>query len=507
MVGKYLFSVLATAGILIGNAGPAHSDTPTSFHPVSGWVISKMPDDKGAAPRCLMISEYNNGFFVQFQGYQGKIEAISIDMRQQVFTAGQTLDVQLEIPGKPVNTLTARAFKPETLVINMNGQDQLFTDLRSASALDMRLADNNFRFFMTGFANSLKAYDACLNEGATLAAASPETQIENQNTENMPAQEDDAPELSEPVEMAAAEELVVMEAEPAQALEPMHEQKIADNQPVETPAEALANEQGEKSLIEDLQDFVTSNDAPPAVLASASTPEQNEVPPFVTPAPATNEADLLPPVDTGGETNDSPMPVSSSEAARDTANESESIDPALSPIPETEPSVPAKPVIRSRIQTPDIKVTTENTSGNFDMTEAREVSAAAAVPPSFEGSCDASALRREIEMLRAEKEALDTELKLALRASENERLEVSSDNWNLESATMKYNEAERQIASLGQQIQKERAECSFEKKELEMMLFDPQVTEEAQLARLSSLEKQLEAAKKEIEALRSGAAR
>ncbi len=111
-------------------------------------------------------------------------------------------------------------------------------------------------------------------------------------------------------------------------------------------------------------------------------------------------------------------------------------------------------------------------------------------------------LRQEVRKLRAENVQLNKELKKALRAAEKERLDISSDNWNLEQATMRYNEAERQIAALGQKIQKERAQWQMEKAELEMMLFDPAVTEQAQLARLATLEQQLSEAKAELEAQR-----
>jgi len=155
------------------------------------------------------------------------------------------------------------------------------------------------------------------------------------------------------------------------------------------------------------------------------------------------------------------------------------------------------------MSTPDVKVTRTVTSAEADFTDipVHSVDAAPAVPPKF-GDKRAAELESKLVMAKRENEALSAELELALRASEKERLEVSSDNWNLEQATMRYNEAERQIASLGQQVQKERAQCAMEKKELEMMLFDPEVTEQAQLAQLAKMEDELEAARAEIKALR-----
>lgn len=68
---------------------------------------------------------------------------------------------------------------------------------------------------------------------------------------------------------------------------------------------------------------------------------------------------------------------------------------------------------------------------------------------------------------------------------------LNSKDWSLEKATMRFQEAERQLKSIGTKLQKERAICKMEKKELEALLFDPHLTTEQQLAKLSSLEDEL----------------
>ena len=110
-------------------------------------------------------------------------------------------------------------------------------------------------------------------------------------------------------------------------------------------------------------------------------------------------------------------------------------------------------------------------------------------------------LEQEVGRLSKENSLLDTELKTSLKDSEDERLSVSSDNWNLERATMRYNEAERQIKRLGRQLQAARQQCTTEKQELETMLFDPQVTEQSQLAKLSAMEQELASAQSELQGI------
>ena len=82
---------------------------------------------------------------------------------------------------------------------------------------------------------------------------------------------------------------------------------------------------------------------------------------------------------------------------------------------------------------------------------------------------------------------------------EQERLAKSSDNWDLAKATMRFNEAERQVQRLAQQIKKQQAVWAVEKAELEELLFDPKLTDQAQIARLAELEAQLEQAQIQLE--------
>lgn len=100
-------------------------------------------------------------------------------------------------------------------------------------------------------------------------------------------------------------------------------------------------------------------------------------------------------------------------------------------------------------------------------------------------------LEGKVESLKSENMQLETELDFAIDASRSEKADISSRNWDLEKASMMHNEAERQVKRLGLQLQKERARHEQEKAELETMLFDPAVTSQEQMAKLSTLELEL----------------
>ena len=107
--------------------------------------------------------------------------------------------------------------------------------------------------------------------------------------------------------------------------------------------------------------------------------------------------------------------------------------------------------------------------------EEREKKAAAYITPESKTKIsdkDVKARMRSLEnqvaRLSRENTELEEELSFALEQSKEEAVAISSENWNLELASKQYNEAKRQMDRLGQQIRKERAQCTAEKKELEI---------------------------------------
>ena len=160
-------------------------------------------------------------------------------------------------------------------------------------------------------------------------------------------------------------------------------------------------------------------------------------------------------------------------------------------------------VVAQEAETDEPFVKVQRTTSQFEA-DMTPYAPAPQTQPSTGELARLATLEEKIDALQAENAALNDELNTALREGEEERLSISSENWNLEKATMLYNEAERQNKKLGMQLQKERAQWAMEKKELEAMLFDPQLTTQEQLAKLSRLEQELEAAKARIRQLEGG---
>lgn len=599
---KLLIGTAFILGMGISTSAIAMETPEVSFHPVASWDISPVKNPQNGQTHCLMMNEYNNGFFIQFQGAQGNVDVMSIDFRQEAFTAGQSENVTLQIPGSAEITLPATAFSPDVLSINMAGKHDLFKNLSSASALDVKIADNAFRFYLTGFANAASSYSRCLS-GAPMQVAAPvapeepkqailtpaETEPEEIAVEEVLDQPVETPskisnaepdraapskmmrDMSEKAQDRYAEELSVILQEPKEkvsvelqkALDRQNQDVLADDalamrpepgkrytetlakamgtptdktgdipSPVQEPIPVVTAEKQPEVINQDVEEAfeeqaevqqseITKETAEDIIWNAPPSSKKVEVVDTMTPPPAddlteplkTKEVDqslvkeLEEFVGVDKANNQADMSkvatMQTAEPAEEIAPVAEPIDePALEPVEDISeitppPVVPEEPKVTS-YTTPEYKVNREVIKHEADFTDmdlpVREVKKSSLREPMMDmrdNDEELEKLQSKVERLKRENDALNNELEMVLRSGEKERLEISSDNWNLEAATMKYNEAERQIAKLGQQIQKERAQFEYEKKELEMMLFDPAVTEDAQLARLGSLEKKI----------------
>jgi len=107
---------------------------------------------------------------------------------------------------------------------------------------------------------------------------------------------------------------------------------------------------------------------------------------------------------------------------------------------------------------------------------------------------------KKLEAAQNDNLALSKEIEELRRMQEDGRLASVSGDWDLEQATKRYNEAEREIKRLGLLLEQQRMAHRQEKAELEDMLFDPAVTDQEQRRRLAELELQLSEAERELKA-------
>ncbi len=341
-------------------------------------------------------------------------------------------------------------------------------------------------------------------------------------------------ETKAPDALPVPSDAVEKSAEPA-VEKPSEAQEAAPVVAATAPAEA-----GESEMVRRARALLARqkelDNAPPGTAVTAMPPATPIAAPVVapikassTPVVAETEKPLLAP-----ETIEIAAEVPAAIAAQPSAEtliETAAIAPPVAAPATPAPAVAPVPAPINK-KTPEMIVRTETERMNADFTEAGleekkdeyvfHTKAPESIEPasnSYAASANAQEARvpaREIDPelirkiselesslaeMKKENMALNNELKSSLDAGKTEQVSIASENWNLERASQRYNEAERELKRLGMQLQQERAQCMVQKQELETQLFDPRLTSQEQLAHLAELEQKLMAAEARIREL------
>src|SRR5690606_1075720 len=79
----------------------------------------------------------------------------------------------------------------------------------------------------------------------------------------------------------------------------------------------------------------------------------------------------------------------------------------------------------------------------------------------------------QLQVVRADRERLAKQIDDIQKGKGGDLLAKAAGNWDLEEATRRFNEAEREIRRLGGQLEQERSKCAADVKRIEYMMFDP----------------------------------
>ncbi len=532
---------LATTALTPGQA-LASNDSDIYFYPKSKWSVNQINNSDNNEPAiCSLTNKFNNGYIVQIRGNAASPLSMDIDFRQNIFKPEQRYKVKYSIPGAYEGQTPTKAIKENILSSDLRQEANFLDSLSNTSVIDVEIGKISFRMYMTGLSAAMQDYNECIGKSKTY-----EEQISSDNptitdvaynnkvvksdiVDNSTVGEYNdniSVNLSNNVEnkILSSQQDKVMDTDIINIAPPppqFDEVDITDNSIAPNSLQSDSKNAADNIAILDRKKMRPSPSKKGRYterLAKQLKEESKKYEPQTkgnregaqnTPNLQSNETKTLhiPEIDdevininnnskNSGLSNNSEIEniiditlnddIKQNETFEIASIDSSSIDETAKMLANIEP-----------IAGDPNQNTTEITSNDLVPLESCNIHDNNSNKEIIAMRDKISSLEKQIEKLLNKNKMLNEELRSVLKDAKEERMSVSSSNWNLELATMKFNEAERQIIRLGRKLQTQKARCEQEKAALENMLFDPELTNQNQLANLALLEEEIDRLKSE----------
>ncbi|PJB70515.1 MAG: hypothetical protein CO093_07660 [Alphaproteobacteria bacterium CG_4_9_14_3_um_filter_47_13] len=515
---KWLLTTFICSGLLgVGTFGH-NVDAAEILQPNSDWAISTLSASRsGGKPYCALARRFTNNSILTVARNANDESSIAVDFQKPALDNLQNYNVTLN-PGFEQNrSFNIRPVSGKALVVRL-GKDYPFYDAMNRSdKLDIQIAGESFSFNLPGFDEGQKKLVGCLaniveptagsesalKPGVIQASAEAPSQL----TEPEPRAQ--APVFSK-VSGVGEGDIQALSEENTKlrnALE--HERRVYEDRLLqESQNGSMAAELKEKlNLLEAENARLRNNGSGQEIFAlpveedaSASVLEETgkELVILRTENQRLKES-LAAKQDASGQNNVSDEgEIAALRAANQTLKQELEVQKAQYALLEKQLATkdhPETPNIEIMARLRDRVKILEEENNNL------KASASASSDTFGAGTVSLAQIKSLEEQLRYVQEDRDKllgQLDNLARGKGQDRLDISTDNWNLEQATRRFNESEDEIRRLGRQLEEARMKCAMEKKELEYMLFDPDVATEEQISKLMELESQNKAYQNKI---------
>lgn len=499
-------------------------DTELYFYPKRKWDVKRLNPDDDSLAICSISNQLNNGYMIEMTGNAEGFNAVNIDFKQNAFIEGNVYDVQYFVPGVSNITLPSKAIKTSLISSDLSEYDDFAKEISRTGVIDIQVKGSTFRLYLTGLEARMAAYNECtgLLKEPSFAEHDGGAEMPSQDSLDVAATgqtAQDSPMLINPVHSDARND----NSSAAEIAE--NEEHLAPSHPTRqlAPSSLAPPPPSPSAPLVAGEDVAASQSTSHPESSKLSVSQDGTHPSSKDPAPRyidvlaqklKRNSDTFK-VNSDVRTGDSSLIQNEQTAKQDAEQSPPNIERASTPEPvynivkNKEPivvdftrglhSAPASNVPSSPKKAPAAaNIASAEKSADIEPAAGTKAGKTINDDAFVQMRNKISSLEQQVISLTEKNNFLDNELKTALKDAEKERLSVSSDNWNLERATMRFNEAERQIQRLGRQLQTQRAQCELEKSELENLLFDPKLTSQQQQVKLSSLETALDQAKSEL---------
>lgn len=440
-----LFAVTA----LLAFSAPAMAQvTPDyTFYPDGPWQSSaSLENDKP----CTLKVTFNNGYELVMRRTNQTTGTLAINFQQDIFTAGENYPLNVSIPGILNSQIP---FKANSSRILLAGFDQIapdfYQDLRRSATLDIGMDDQLFRFTLTGISVNDSEFRNCkpdLGEPDQVITLDSIKDELDQDTAVVTKSYEPKPDVS--INSKSFGSLKEGQILP----------RIMDeNAPSAQKFEQKAKEEETQFL---KTDTVIKDDERPALAESGVDPVQ-----------------LL--------KSDVPVQIEAVEG----------VEPDVQ-MEKKEPQAGA-PITQEMTAMASVVVENEDESEPVKIAAAKIADTAPEIPAM--DTAEIEKLEAMITRLKAENAKLETQLEESLTQKEDKKINISSDNWDLEKATRLYQESELQNERLGTQLNELRQECKKDVAELETMLLNPSLVGNKGTSYIAEIETELEETRKAME--------
>lgn len=149
-------------------SAPALAQDQNPFVPTSAWLVgpaslaANIGNISSKIP-CVVANQYNNGAVLRFSGGDNKLMALAIDVKQKSFTPRQKYDVDISVPGQFFQSVSAAAFDESTLLFNLQKIPDLYTVLKAAEVLSIKIGETTLPFALIGLDDGFDRMEICYN--------------------------------------------------------------------------------------------------------------------------------------------------------------------------------------------------------------------------------------------------------------------------------------------------------------------------------------------------------
>ncbi len=148
----------------------AAAEEATLLTPTSGWLVGPATAtplaDAGISLPCVMMTQFNNGFTLRLSVGGGRLFAVAVDFRQNIFDPGSRHDVRIAVPPDFETAVTATAHNAGILLLDLQDVATVYESFQTGPVLRLTIGESRFDFALLGMAEGLQRSETCYQNQA-----------------------------------------------------------------------------------------------------------------------------------------------------------------------------------------------------------------------------------------------------------------------------------------------------------------------------------------------------